>query len=65
MKKLTDAVEGLIDLNVEMGYEVSNNLTIQSYILIGAMAVIILVTVIISMRFAAFVARLFQSLSLR
>ncbi len=60
LKKLTDAVEGLIDLNVEMGYEVSDNLTIQSYILIGAMAVVILVTVIISMRFAAFVARLFS-----
>lgn len=60
LKKLTNAVEGLIDLNVEMGYEVSNNLTIQSYILIGVMAVIIAVAVFISMRFAAFVAKLFS-----
>ena len=60
LKKLTNAVEGLIDLNVQMGYEVSNNLTIQSYILIGAMAVIIFVAVFISMRLAAFVSKLFS-----
>lgn len=60
LKKLTNAVEGLIDLNVEMGYEVSSNLTIQTYILIGAMAAVILVAVFISLRFAAFVAKLFS-----
>lgn len=60
LKKLTNAVEGLIDLNVEMGYEVSNSLTIQSYILMGAMAVIIAVAVFISMRLAAFVSKLFS-----
>lgn len=60
LKTLTNAVEGLVDLNVEMGYEVSNSLTVQSYILIGIMAVIIAVAVFISMRFAAFVSKLFS-----
>ncbi len=59
LKKLTDAVEALIDLNVEMGNEVSSNLTIQTYILISVMILVIVVAVFISMRFAGFVAKLF------
>ncbi len=59
LKKLTDAVEALIDLNVEMGNEVSSNLTIQTYILISVMILVIVVAAFISMRFAGFVAKLF------
>lgn len=59
LKELTDAIEGLVDLNVEMGKEVSNGLTIQTYITLGAIALVILAAVFISMRFAGFVAKLF------
>ncbi len=59
LKKLTDAVEDLIDLNVELGNKVSGNLTMQTYLLIAVMALIIAVAVFISMRFAGFVAKLF------
>ncbi len=59
LKELTDAIEGLVDLNVEMGEEVSNGLTIQTYITLGAIALVILAAVFISMRFAGFVAKLF------
>ena len=49
----------MIDLNVEMGNEVSSNLTIQTYILISVMILVIVVAAFISMRFAGFVAKLF------
>ncbi|MCI8282627.1 MAG: HAMP domain-containing protein [Lachnospiraceae bacterium] len=59
LKKLTDAVEGLIDLNVEMGNEVSRNLSIQTYIILGVVFLVIVVAIVISMRLARFVAKLF------
>lgn len=59
LKKLTNAVEELIDLNVELGNEASGNLTMQTYLLVAVMALVIAAAVFISMRFAGFVAKLF------
>lgn len=58
LKKLTDAVEGLIDLNVNEGNAVSTRLQIQTYIIIGVMILVILAAVLISRRFAKIVASL-------
>ena len=60
LKILTDAVEDLIELNVEMGNEVSGSLTTQTYVLLVIMALVVVVAVFISMRFAGFVAKLFS-----
>lgn len=60
LKQLTDAVENLIDLNVEMGNEVSHNLRILTYVTLGIMVLVIVVAVGISMKFAGFVAKLFS-----
>lgn len=58
LKKLTNAVEGLIDLNVNMGNSTSTRLQIQTYIIIGVMILVIIAAVLISTRFAKIVARL-------
>lgn len=58
LKKLTDAVEGLIDLNVETGNAVSTRLQIQTYIIIGIMVIVIITASIIATRFAKFVSSL-------
>lgn len=60
LKQLTDAVEGLIDLNVETGNEVSQSLQIQTYIIIGVMVLVVIISVVISMKIAGFVAKLFS-----
>lgn len=59
LKELTDAVEGLIDLNVEMGNDVSSTLSMQTYIILAVMLLIICGAVGVSMWFAGRVARLF------
>lgn len=58
LKKLTNAVEGLIDLNVNVGNSVSTRLEIQTYIIIGIMILVIIVAALISTRFAKIIARL-------
>lgn len=59
LKQLTNAVEELIDYNVETGDSVSNRLTIQTYIMLAVMIIIIIASIVISMRFAKFVSKLF------
>lgn len=59
LKTLTNAVEGLIDLNVEMGNQVATSMSIQTYVIIGVVFLVIVAAVFISMRFAKFVSRLF------
>ena len=59
LKTLTDAVEDLIRLNVEVGNQVSRVLTYTAVIAIFAMIAIIIVVAIISLKFASFVAKLF------
>lgn len=58
LKKLTDAVEGLIDLNVKTGNVVSTRLQIQTYIIIGIMVVVIIIASIIATKFAKFLSSL-------
>lgn len=58
LKKLTDAVEGLVDLNVKTGNAVSTRLQIQTYIIIGAMVVVIIIASIIATKFAKFLSSL-------
>lgn len=60
LKKLTDAVEGLIDLNVTVGNEVAQNLEIQTYVIIAIMIIVIIISIVISMKIAGFVAKLFS-----
>lgn len=60
LKKLTDAVEGLVDLNMAMGNQVSRSLSIQTYVLAGVMVLVTIIAVVISMQFAAFVSKLFS-----
>lgn len=59
LKQLTDAVEGLIDLNVEVGNSVSRILLYTTVIAIAAMIFVILIVGFIAIKFAAFVAKLF------
>ena len=59
LKKLTDAVEELVDLNVTMGNSASKRMDIQTYITLGIMCIVIIISVLVSMRFAKFVANLF------
>ncbi len=59
LKELTNAVESLIELNEDMGNNVSRRLTIQTYIIIGIMILSIVIAVLLSTRLAQFVANLF------
>ena len=58
LKKLTDAVEGLIDLNVDTGNAVSARLQIQTCIIIGIMVIVIVIASIIASRLAKLLASL-------
>lgn len=59
LKQLTDAVEGLIRLNVEVGNSVSRTLLYTTIIAIAAMILVIIAVSVIAIKFAAFVAKLF------
>ena len=59
LKELTDTVEELIDLNVTMGNSASKRMAIQTYITLGVMCLVVIISVLISTRFAKFVANLF------
>lgn len=59
LKKLTDAVEDLISLNVSMGNRASSSLTIQTYVIIGIMCLVIIVAFFISLKLSGFVTKLF------
>ncbi len=58
-QQLTDAVEGLIDLNVDMGNEVASRLTIQTYVMGAVMLIVIITAVIVSMLVSKSVAGFF------
>ncbi|MDE6185871.1 MAG: MCP four helix bundle domain-containing protein, partial [Lachnospiraceae bacterium] len=58
LKQLTDAVEGLIDLNVKLGNEASRSLGIQTYIILGVIVVVTLLSVLTATKFSKFVAKL-------
>lgn len=57
-KELTDTVEGLIDLNVATGNDVSRRLTIQAYIMAAVMIVIMLIAVVIAFRISSFISKI-------
>lgn len=59
LKELTNAVEGLIDLNVEMGNKSARFMTIETYVCAAFMIIVIIVSIVISMQLASFVAKLF------
>ncbi|MDE7299317.1 MAG: MCP four helix bundle domain-containing protein [Lachnospiraceae bacterium] len=58
LSELTSAVEGLIDLNVTLGNDVSRNLQIQTYVIIAVMVVVVIVSVILAMKITRFVSNL-------
>lgn len=58
-KELTDAVESLIDINVNNGNSISKRLTIQTYLMTALMIVIIIVSIIIAMRISKMIAKMF------
>lgn len=59
LKQLTDAVEGLINLNVKLGNEASHSLNIQIIIIFAIIIFVTLLAVITSTKFSKFVAKLF------
>lgn len=59
LREITNAVMDLINLNVTMGNESSTSLKIQSYVSMGIMAFIIIAVILISMKFASSVSRMF------
>jgi len=52
LKKLTDAVEALIGLNVTMGNQVSGSLAVASYLGIALVVLVIVAAAVISLRFS-------------
>ena len=60
LKQLTNAVEGLIDLNVKMGNEVASSLGIQTYIILAVIVLVTLLAVLVATKFSKFVAKLFS-----
>lgn len=60
LKQLTDAVEGLIDLNVEMGNQAASSMNVRTYVIVFIVFLITLLSVLISLWFSKFVARLFS-----
>lgn len=56
LKSLTNTVEGLVNLNVEMGNSVSARLQIQTYIIIAAMVIVIIFATITATRFSKILA---------
>lgn len=59
LKSLTAAVEGLVQLNVDLGYRKSNLLSIEIYVMLAIIILVIVAASVISLRFAHFVAKLF------
>lgn len=59
LKELTASVEGLIALNVELGESAERSMTLLTYIGVAAMIAVVVIAVIIALRFAAYVAKLF------
>lgn len=60
LKSLTNEVEALIQLNVEMGNDVSRTLTITEYIALALMVIVLILAIVISVWFAGYVAKLFS-----
>ena len=60
LKLLTNEVEALIQLNVEMGNDVSRTLTITEYIALALMVIVLILAIVISVWFAGYVAKLFS-----
>lgn len=60
LKTLTNEVEALIQLNVEMGNDVSRTLTITEYIALALMVIVLILAIVISVWFAGYVAKLFS-----
>lgn len=58
LKQLTDAVEGLVALNVEMGNNAAGTMNVQTYVIVAIVFLITLLSGVISTIFAKFVARL-------
>lgn len=56
LKSLTNTVENLINLNVELGNAVSTRLQIQTYIIIAAMVVVIIFSTIVATKFSKILA---------
>ena len=59
LKELTAAVEGLINLNVEMGNQASNSLNLQTIIIFAVIIIVTLLAVIVSAKISKSVAKLF------
>lgn len=59
LKSLTDAVEGLIELNVSMGNDASQQMENMAYIILAIILVVIIISIVVSTRFAGFVTKLF------
>ncbi len=64
-KELTDTVEDLIALKVSSGNKTADSLTIQSYVMVAVMAVIILLAFIVAMRISKMVARIIAEPTVR
>ncbi|MCM1175993.1 MAG: methyl-accepting chemotaxis protein [Blautia sp.] len=60
LKELTNAVEGLIDLNVDLGNSVASRLQIQTYLIIGAMIIVIIIATVIATKFSKILASVFS-----
>ena len=59
LKKLTDAVESLVELNVSMGNDAAQTMTITACVLLAIMILIIIICVIVALRIAASEAKMF------
>ncbi len=60
MNKVTQAADGLMDLNEEMGYSVQKRLTYQTYLILAVMLIIIAAAAIVSIRLARKIAAIFS-----
>lgn len=59
LKILTDAVEGLIDLNVEMGNKASSSMQVLALVSLLVMVLVIAFSVFVAMRISRLVAKIF------
>lgn len=59
LKNLTDEVESLVDLNVDMGNNASRTMTITMFVMLGLMIFVIIISVIIATWFARTIAKMF------
>ena len=60
MNKATDAATQLMNLNVEMGNKIQKRLTYQTYIILAVMLIIMAASVIVSIKLAKKIAKLFS-----